>query len=353
MKILHTADLHLASPLTSRLSPEKREVRLCELNDTFFFLLTVAKREGVRAVLLCGDIFDSAAVTAPEVSSFLSAIRENGAIDFFYVSGNHEKDLLRGYNLPTNLHIFGDKLETFTIENVTFTGKSTLTPDLFSDLSLPRDWINILLLHGSANGGTAGEIPLAAARGREIDYLALGHYHTYGVLPIDARGVAVYAGMPEGRGFDETGEKGCVLLDTEGGRISHRFLKTARRVLHDIPLDLSSLSEGESAERRASDLLSEIPREDLVRLSLIGEPPQWLMLPTVRLRYLFAERFFYFEVKDRTLPADAHTKEGSPLRRAFVSSVESDEGLNDEERAAVLRMGFAALEGGEIPLDHI
>lgn len=349
MKILHTADLHLASPLASLLPPDKREVRLRELNDVFFSLVHTAREEGVRAVLLCGDIFDSEAVTELRISDFLSEIKSNPRIDFFYVSGNHEKSILKNRVLPTNLHIFCDKFKTHTIEDVTFTGSSRIYPGMFEALDLPISKKNILLLHGSAAVGASAEIPLPSAKGKHIDYLALGHYHSYTVLPIDARGVAVYAGVPEGRGFDETGEKGCILIDTASGRAEHRFLRTAKRCLREVCLDLSDLSDTAEIERLAAERLAALPQNDLVRLTLTGETAEGLSPPTAALRYRFSDSFFYFEIKDKALPRAAHQKGISPLRAAFIASCEADDGLCEADRLAVMRMGLAALNGEDIP----
>ena len=56
-------------------------------------------------------------------------------------------------------------------------------------------------------------INLGELRNKSIDYLALGHVHSYEEGQLLPRGVYCYPGCLEGRGFDETGEHGFVLLD--------------------------------------------------------------------------------------------------------------------------------------------
>ena len=87
------------------------------------------------------------------------------------------------------------------------------------------------MLHGEI-GDTIGKnkIKLASLKNHNIDYLALGHYHTYTVGQIDERGTYVYSGCLEGRGFDECGEKGFVVLDVEE-KVNHTFIP------HSFPLD--------------------------------------------------------------------------------------------------------------------
>ena len=63
MKILHTADLHIGSPLTSRISPAGARTRRRELLSTFDKLIACAKSERVSAVIIAGDLFDTKSVT--------------------------------------------------------------------------------------------------------------------------------------------------------------------------------------------------------------------------------------------------------------------------------------------------
>jgi exonuclease SbcD len=46
-------------------------------------------------------------------------------------------------------------------------------------------------------------ISLKELKNKAIDYLALGHIHSYKMEQLDSRGVYCYPGCLEGRGFDE------------------------------------------------------------------------------------------------------------------------------------------------------
>ena len=59
MKILHTSDLHLDSPLTTRLDSKKVRERKNELLLSFKRLSELADREGSEAFIIAGDLFDS------------------------------------------------------------------------------------------------------------------------------------------------------------------------------------------------------------------------------------------------------------------------------------------------------
>ena len=75
------------------------------------------------------------------------------------------------------------------------------------------------MLHGQLSTAKAKDktevIPLRDMKNRYIDYLALGHLHDYQSGKLDTRGTWCYSGCLQGRGFDECGEKGYVLLEVE------------------------------------------------------------------------------------------------------------------------------------------
>ena len=62
-----------------------------------------------------------------------------------------------------------------------------------------------------------------------LHYLALGHSHSASGLKRAGKTYYAWPGCPEGRGFDETGDKGVYLGQLEGGRVSLDFVPLARR----------------------------------------------------------------------------------------------------------------------------
>ena len=65
MKIIHTADLHLFSPMTANLSFDKAKIRNRELFETFERMVDFAKENGV------GVLYDDIAADNPSVALFL------------------------------------------------------------------------------------------------------------------------------------------------------------------------------------------------------------------------------------------------------------------------------------------
>ena len=59
MKIIHTSDLHLDSPLTTRLASDKVRERKNELLFSFRKNVQAAKDNGADGFIIAGDLFDS------------------------------------------------------------------------------------------------------------------------------------------------------------------------------------------------------------------------------------------------------------------------------------------------------
>ena len=101
-----------------------------------------------------------------------------------------------------------------------------------------------------------------------LDYLALGHVHQYSGLRRAGETFWAYPGCPEGRGFDELGEKGVLWLEVEKGRTEAEFVPLCRRRYQILSVDLTGQADPAAA------VLAALPPqtgEDIYRLLLTGE----------------------------------------------------------------------------------
>ncbi len=353
MKIIHTSDIHLDSPLTARLTPSAAKERKRELVASFRQLIDDAVNISADAVIIAGDLFDNEKVTERTLESVMGFIEGAKGVTFFYLTGNHEKDRLlsSGVSLPENLKIFGEDWTYFKLGGHTVAGRSTVAEGMFSSLVLDKADTNIVVLHGELSEYSGKEkIAISEFSHHPIDYLALGHYHTYSERRINDRTVAVYSGTPEGRGFDETGDKGYVLIDTSGERINSRLIKRAMRTLHLTEVDITGANKEIEIENRVSYAISQIDSRDLIRVVLTGEHEPEVKRDTESLKERFASRYFYLEVKDESrlrISAEDYKNDKS-LKGEFIRLVMAKEALSDEEKAAVIECGLRALAGEAI-----
>ena len=359
MKIIHTSDLHLDSPLTSRLPAEKLRRRKRELLLGFERLISEARRIGASAIIIAGDLFDSENITEKSLNAVMDSVNRASDLHFYYVAGNHDARLFDGSReAPSNFHTFEN--DAFVIyelgEGVCITGINKLSDSRFAALdgALRSNEINICVLHGELRdkGYNEESVGRSALVGHGIDYVALGHYHSYSSEQLDSRLTAVYSGTPEGRGFDETGEKGYVLIEIAGGRLTHRFVPFASRKINIIPLPLDGMTEHGQILKRAEELLFPIPSEDMVRLELVGGFTPGLWKDPTAVCEKLGGRFFHFEVKDSSHPEiDPESfRNDKTLKGEFIRLVYADGSLDEKKKQQIINCGIRALMGEEFSL---
>lgn len=351
MKILHTSDLHINSPLTSRLSADKVRERKNELILTFSRMVDEAVYQRARLFIIAGDLFDSERITKSAAERVLGIIEKNPAVDFLYLPGNHEKSALSscGIPLPQNLRIFGEDWTYFDYGYVTVAGRSVIEPGMFDRLSLNYANTNILVLHGALTDGRSTEeyIGLKDTQGKHVDYIALGHYHSYGVAEGEDGCVAVYSGTPEGRGFDEAGAKGFVMIDADGKHVRHVFAPFAKRTLRIIDVDVTGAQRRIEIEDRVAAALDGVPLSDLIRIRFVGSHTPEFFPDTDAVLSAFDGRFYHFEVKDESVTSidpDTYRYDKS-LKGEFIRLVLSKDELSPDEKDKIIRTGLAALMG--------
>lgn len=355
MKLIHCGDLHLDSKMETGLSSEKAKERRLELLRTFTRMTEQAEKDHVEAILICGDLFDAEIVSGRARNCVLDGIVQHPGITFYYLQGNHDQNsfLSSLERIPENLKTFGSEWTSYEQGEVVITGAewSGEDADLLAErLSLPEERINIVMFHGMAAeyaGKEKSEIfSLRKWRGKQIDYLALGHIHSFRKERLDERGVWCYCGCLEGRGFDECGPKGYVELEITAGKVFSRFVPFAQRTLHEVPVDITELLTAEEIRRRIQEELEGIPSKDMVKICLTGKTaleaekdPPWI-------RKWLEEDYYLLKIKDETA-TEIHPEEYQydvSLKGEFVRLVLEADELSEEEKEEILRRGVQALE---------
>ena len=117
MKLIHCADLHLDSDMTSNLTKEKAKERRTELLVTFQRMIIYAKENDVHHILISGDLYDKKNISSTARNVFLTAVTDNQDIIFYYLKGNHDAEsLFIGMNkIPDNLKLFGTEWTEYKI----------------------------------------------------------------------------------------------------------------------------------------------------------------------------------------------------------------------------------------------
>ena len=344
MKIIHCADIHLGAPINS-FPEEVSKERKREVRNTFLRMVEFAKEKGVKVIMLSGDIFDRDKPFKKDVEFFYGVVENNPDIDFLYLRGNHDQE---GESVSlSNLKTFSTAWQSYAYGDVVISGIELATENslsLYSTLALNEKKKNIVMLHGQVGG----EINLTKLRDKNIDYLALGHIHQYEEGSLDNRGMYAYSGCLEGRGFDETGMKGFVLLEVDD-KLSHTFIPSSLRSIEKVELDVSGLQEGGEMVRLARAKIG-LKKENIYRIELVGEVDADVdsFAEDVQ-RYLDGD-CAYLSVKDKTKKKIDYTVyEGdNSLKGEFVRTVRERSDYTEEEKAQIIAFGLKALAGREV-----
>ena len=347
--------------METNLDSEKARLRREELFAAYERMVDYAAREGVGAILIAGDMFDRPHLSRSIRNRALEPMKMHPDIDFFYLRGNHDNsDFLAGLDeeeISANLKTFSDKgWRSYDCGDLVITGaelSAENSESLPRSLHLDPDRVNLVMLHGQvreyAGNDSAEEVVLPAYRGKGIDYLALGHIHSFHQEKLDERGIFCYSGCLEGRGFDECGPKGFVQIDVTGGRLTSRFIPFARRQLQEIQVELSPEDRMLQVMSKSDKALRDISGEDLIKLVFTGHISMDLELDTDRVLRRFVSRFFYIKVSDRTrtqIDFEAYLNDRT-IKGEFVRLIR-DSDLSDEDKERVTRIGMRALIGEEL-----
>lgn len=348
LKIIHTADLHLDSRLETNLDSNKAKKRRRELILSFENIVGYARREKVRLFIIAGDMFDHKKVTPDTVKTVASIISDASEIDFLILLGNHDENnpFATLSELPSNLKIFSDVWEYHNYDNVTVAGIQISDFNknvIYSSLSLSPERYNIAVLHGDIQS----EISLSSLKGKNIDYLALGHIHEHSEGLLDERGRYAYCGCPESRGFDEGGIKGFYLLNTES-RTLEFVSGFSIRNMFEIEVDITDKNDYGEIKSAVSCALSEndVREGDMVKIVLTGTYTLDTNKDTAQLLTFLQNTFFFAKLKDKSrIKIDVENyKNDLSLKGEFVRNVLSSE-LSEAEKDAAILYGIYALRG--------
>nr|WP_216671277.1 DNA repair exonuclease [Mangrovicoccus sp. HB161399] len=290
---MHTADIHLDSPLRSlALKSEALRDRVQAATRTALSRIAdLAIAEDCAAVLIAGDLFDGAersARTGAFLVAELDRLRAAG-IAVFYIKGNHDaaSPITGNAELPGNVHVFtghGGKAQIEGTE-IWIHGVSFSRPHAPESL-LPKfgppvpGAVNIAMLHSSL-AGAPGHDPyapctVAELAGMGFDYWALGHVHrrqVHSEVPW-----VVMPGMPQGRDIGEAGPKSVTLLEVSGGGITaeERAVSAVEFLRHGI--DVSPAEDDDALRDLIRSELRGLARglvsdDGILRLQLAGATP--------------------------------------------------------------------------------
>jgi DNA repair exonuclease SbcCD nuclease subunit len=278
----------------------------------------------------------------------------------FISPGNHDFYSLRSpyafMDLPENVHVFRSpsiKCVELPELGCRVWGAGFTSPvcdSILSGFSVGKsNLIDIMTLHGEIGGDRYNGISENDIAATGLDYLALGHVHSFSGIKKAGTTHYAYPGCLEGRGFDETGPKGVICGTVGKEKCDLRFVPVAKRQYQIVDVSLTGC---ESAEDAVISSIADVEAQNIVRIVLKGEFSG--EINTEKLAETLSSKFFSVSVKDETIPTRDvwEGADNDSLTGLFLSRMKEKYNLaqTDEERSACLlaaRYGIAALENRE------
>lgn len=384
VKFLHCADLHLDAPFTTLGSDSaKASVRRMDLKDAFDRIINTAMVEKVDIMLICGDLYEHDYVRKSMIAHVNDRFSEIPDVHVFMIPGNHDpyvsSSFYRNYPWSKNVHILCGDNPAFVLHELNTCVHGIGFKDFRREASqlndikpMDRDYINILLLHGTVDmdfrkdNNLYNPVSSDELSRMGMDYIALGHFHGRSD-DIGGHGLIYNPGSPEPLGFDESGEHGiyigCIKKEDGGYRdLEIRFSPTAKKYYVNIDVNISGCTtEAQVAGKVWKAIEESRPGHDalngLFYVTLKGYIAPELRIDFQQLLSYFNGRVFFIKMKNGAAP-DLNfdeIKREPGLRGLYARKIfELMEKASDEhEKELLMRSlyyGIEALDNGKVDI---
>lgn len=257
VSVIHTADVHLSA------QPNGRAAR--DVYDAFACIIEKARAEKTDFLLIAGDLFDSPVLHGFAVDFVRRAFLRLVNTRVIYICGNHDN---YGADCPLTgmeqVFVLGKEPLVFEEEGVRFWAQMPA----YNVKNSP--YIEIGLWHGDLDFGQYNPITKESISLTGLDYLAMGHIHK-GELPhLIGQTYAAYCGTPQGRGFDETGDKGVLCGTVDKGNVRLSFSSVSVCEYRELVIDVTNLSGSEVL----SAVIERTDDKNCYKIRLVGTPTE-------------------------------------------------------------------------------
>ena len=297
-RFVHTADIHLDSPLKSL---AMRNVSLYDLisnatRQAFVRIVDLCLNEEVDALLIAGDLYDGDQTSMKTARFFAEQLHrlDVAGIKTFILRGNHDalSKITKELVFPESVTTFGGRAQAITLDRAGALPEIVIHGLSFSDSRAPESLlpkyraptpsaVNIGMMHTSLNGAP-GHDPYAPCSVADLDgsgfaYWALGHIHKRATY-IGAS-VVVMPGNPQARDINENGQKSVSLVTVDDdGTISVEERNVSIAQFERLNLDIADIADWRDLIAEVAQALAKLraavtTEHLIVRLRLAGVSP--------------------------------------------------------------------------------
>lgn len=226
VRFVHTADWQIGMKF-AKIGDAGKRVRE-ERFSAARRVVDAASAHGAEFILVAGDLFEDNAVDRTQVR-MVADILGKAPCPVFIIPGNHDPLVPgavwedRSWEAARNVVVFSEntpyELPGATLYPCPLRGKQSDADPTSWIRAEGGDRIHIGLAHGSVEGAPIGEwdhpIPRDAASRSGLDYLALGHWHSFGLFGTKDAPRTAYSGTHEPTSFGERDSGNALIVDIE------------------------------------------------------------------------------------------------------------------------------------------
>ena len=192
-----------------------------------------------------------------------------------------------------------------------------------------------------------------------MDYIALGHRHNFSGINKEGQTFYAYSGCPQGRGFDELGDKGIIYGYISKGTVDLEFVKTSKRNYIEEHIDISDSFGYEEVKKSIIDSINESDRKhNLYKIVLEGEISPDFSIDEELLRERLGLDFYYCKIVDKTrvkYNIEEITK-GYSVKSLYVKKIMNliDLAETEEDKEVLmmaLKVGLLSLSEGQVNMN--
>ena len=284
MKFVHIADMHFDMPFTvlSNNDLSLGNERRMEQRLVFKEIINYIKENSIELLFIAGDLYEHEYVNKATIEYINNLFKEIQSTQIFITPGNHDPILQNSYyntfEWNENVHIFTNEIGFYEYENIDIYGYGFndfyLRENILEKVNIKnKEKINILITHGSLEGGTEEDREYNPLSKKELemlnfDYIALGHIHKSNYSK-QTNQKAIYPGSLISLGFDELGKHGMIVGDIENNKLDLEFISLDKKEFKELELDISEIDFEEELIEKINNL--KLEENCYYKIILVGE----------------------------------------------------------------------------------
>ncbi len=270
MKFVHIADMHFDVPFTTLNKNELGNLRRLDQRKALKKIIEYIKENKIEYLFISGDLYEHEYVKQSTIEYINNLFSEIPNTKIYITPGNHDPYLQNSYynkfNWNKNVHIFKSNIEKISENNVDIYGfgfdNFYMKASEYSKIQIENpEKINILITHGSLEGGTTEDLEYNPMNKNELenlkfDYIALGHIHKTNYKEEQK---IIYPGSTISLGFDELGNHGMIVgeIKEDTKKLNIEFVPIDEKEFVEYEIDITEILTEEELIEKINEIKTE------------------------------------------------------------------------------------------------